>query len=455
MISRFPDEESLAEFRDVATRLVAAVLAERAWGEISTSHAIARSLAKPWSDELPLTKKLGKIFAKAGPEASADELAETLSEAPAFQSLVGKFGARIVRPRAFQTRVPDPPELRWPGLPDQLATVGDLAEWLDVTPTELDWLAGRCRDHEHRPDSWRHYHCRWMPKRRGPDRLIESSKPFLKSIQRKLLDELVGRIPLHDAAHGFRAGRSIRSFAEPHVGRLLVLRMDLADFFPSIRQARVASLFRSAGYSEEIARLLAGLCCHATPEAVLRSGRDVTWESKKRLRLAHLPQGAPTSPALSNAIAFRLDRRLSGLAASANARYTRYADDLAFSGNHDSDLARGSERFARHVAAIALEEGLTCAHRKTRVMRANQRQSVAGVVVNEKPNVNRALFDELKAILHRCERAGVVATAESNGQEPAEFLQRLRGRIAAVSQINENRGRRLRERLDQVEGRLA
>jgi RNA-directed DNA polymerase len=365
------------------------------------------------------------------------------------------FASRIARDRWFRAhgapRVrrwrhhPEPVVMipRWDGLP-LLHTLADVAEWLGNVPFgELEWLAGVSYT-ESEPSSRRcHYHYRWVPRTHGAPRLIASPKPRLKAIQHLLLHQLLDLVPMHESAHGFRKGRSIRSFAEPHVGRPCVLRADLADFFPSIRFGRVAAFFKAAGYPPSVAKLLAGLCCHAAPPRLVREANlpprlAAVWQSP------HLPQGAPTSPALSNAIAYRLDRRLSAFADAAGARYTRYADDLAFSG--DEALQPGARRFLDRVAAIVLDEGFDLNYRKTRVMPACARQRIAGVVVNEKPNTVRSVYDELKAVLHRWETRGYDACAI----DAPYFDARLLGRIAALGQLNAEKGAKLRARFDRL-----
>lgn len=269
----------------------------------------------------------------------------------------------------------------------------------------------------------------------------------MKAIQRRLLEEILDQIPPHDAAHGFRRGRSINSFTSPHVGQQVVIRIDLQDFFASINLARIVALFLTAGYPERVARLLAGLCTNTVPTDVIDGiAAPLGNEGRHRdLERPHLPQGAPTSPALANLSAFRLDCRLGGLAKSAGAVYTRYADDLAFSGGHA--FARSAKRFCVHVAAIAMDEGFRVHHRKTRVMRRAVRQHLAGVVVNEKQNVRRADFDELRAILHNCARSG---PASQNRRSLPDFRAHLMGRIAFVGQLNPDRGERLRELFERI-----
>lgn len=396
-------------------------------------------------------------------EALAQGLPGTLPGQDLFLARLGKWhhrseadlAARIARDRWFRAhgaarvrrwrRQTEPVVMvpRWEGLP-LLHTVADVSGWLGNVPFgELEWLAGVSYN-ETDPSSRRcHYRCRWVPRTHGPPRLIASPKPRLKAIQHHLLHQLLDLVPMHEAAHGFRKGHSIRSFAEPHVGRPCVLRVDLADFFPSIRFGRVAAFFKTAGYPTLVARLLAGLCCHAAPTRLVRDANlpprlAAVWQSP------HLPQGAPTSPALSNAIAYRLDRRLSAFANAAGASYTRYADDLAFSG--DEGLQRGARRFLDRVAAIALDEGFDLNYRKTRVMPACARQRIAGVVVNEKLNTVRSVYDELKAVLHRWETRGY----DDCAIEAQDFDARLLGRIAALAQLNAEKGAKLRARFDRL-----
>ena len=219
---------------------------------------------------------------------------------------------------------------------------GDLAAWLKIDPIQLAWLADEHRfQRRSTSPQLRHYHYNWIPKRSGAYRLLEAPKAGLKSIQRRILHEVIDKVQPHDAAHGFRHGRSILTFAAPHANREVVLRLDLADFFATITEARVRAIFHSLGYPDDVARTLAALCCTPTPVSVLsarpvaRSKEEIAERSTQSQHLAatHLPQGAPTSPGLANLVAFRLDQRLAALAANWQASYTRYADDLAFSGN--------------------------------------------------------------------------------------------------------------------------
>ena len=325
-----------------------------------------------------------------------------------------------------------------------LRTTTELADWLRLSPGELDWFAdvqGRNRRQPGGPLT--HYTHRWVPKRGGRFRLLEVPKARLKAIQRRVLRGIIDHIPPHEAAHGFRPGRSIRTFAEPHANRAAVWRVDLKDFFPSVRASRVHALFRSAGYPVGVARALTGLCTSALPVGVVPPDLDVPTSI---LRVRHLPQGAPTSPALGNLAAFGLDVRLSAWAAACGATYTRYADDLAFSG--DEAFADSGRRFRRIVWQIITEEGFKANAAKGRWMTVGGRQHLAGVVVNRKPNVRRDEYDRLKAILTNCLRLG---PAGQNRDGHPDFRAHLLGRVAHVTALNPDRGNKLRAVADRID----
>jgi RNA-directed DNA polymerase len=275
-------------------------------------------------------------------------------------------------------------------------------------------------------------------------------KARLKAIQRRLLHEILDRIPPHDAVHSYRRGRSIATYIAPHTGRALVLHMDLRDFFPSIRSSRVHALFCHAGYPPAVARALTGLCTNVVPwdierDAPRQEGTTNGWGQRRLFRSPHLPQGAPTSPALANLCAYRLDCRLAGLAKAVGACYTRYADDLAFSGM--GELERCARRFQVHVCRIALEEGLEVHTRKTRFMRQGVRQQIAGIVVNVHSNIRREEYERLKAILYNCVRHG---PQSQNREGRNDFRAYLVGRVAYVRMLNPSRGRRLNGLLERI-----
>jgi len=325
-----------------------------------------------------------------------------------------------------------------------LTTAVALATWLDIEPRELDWLAdcqGRARRAPLGPLHNYHYH--WLVSPRGKTRLLEIPKARLKAIQRRLLHHLLDHIPPHPAAHGYCSGRSVVTFVRPHAAKRIVLHFDLREFFPSIGAARIRAMFETAGYPESVSRLLTGLCTIAVPCEVVQArpavARGKRLDASLLLR-SHLPHGAPTSPALANLCAFRLDCRLASLSQAAGATYTRYADDLLFSG--DEQLERAARRFHVHVCRIALEEGFEINTRKSHFMRQGVRQQAAGIVLNAHPNLAREDFDLLKAVLTNCVRHG---WRSQNRDSYHDFRGHLAGRIAYVEMVNPSRGLRLKE----------
>jgi hypothetical protein len=333
----------------------------------------------------------------------------------------------------------------------ELPTPGRLADWLGLAIRELEWLADRRRGNGRiQTGPLHHYTYRWIPGSSGKLRLLEMPKQRLKAVQRRILREILERIPPHDAAHGFRRGRSVVTFVAPHAGQGMVLRLDLGNFFPAIPASRVHAVFTTAGYPRPVARLLTGLCTNVVPAEVLRElscEQHCTETSRTQdlFRGAHLPQGAPTSPALANLCAYRLDCRLAALAQAVGARYTRYADDLAFSG--DDDLERSARRFQVAVCRIALEEGLAVNTRKTRFMRRGVRQQLAGIVLNAHPNLQRTEYDRFKALLHNCVRHG---PQSQNRTKRLDFRAYLAGRLAYLRMLNPLRAQKLEVLFDQI-----
>ncbi|MBB3260131.1 hypothetical protein F4827_005203 [Paraburkholderia bannensis] len=390
-------------------------------------------------------------FASRWDATQADELTSVLENAPAFVAAFSSEARleiiRIIR-RAPAQR-PPPPQLAHIGLP-HLPTLHDLAEWLELDDSDLSWLATRWRVEPGEASSPLHhysYHAR--EKRDGRHRLIERPKPLMRFAQHRLLHGLLDHVPPHDAAHGFRKGRNIVSFATPHADKPLVIRLDLTDFFTSITQARVHAMFHALGYPLAVSHAMTALSTNRVPLRVLNCEAlkgKFDRAGQERLRARHLPQGASTSPALANLCAFRLDTRLATLTRSLGADYTRYADDLAFSGA--ARLERVADRLPLWVAAIALEEGFTVQPRKTRVMARGIRQQLAGVVVNRHPNLARDRFDTLKALLTNCVRHGPVS---QNRDGRADFRASLAGHVAHAAMLNPARGAKLRAIFDRID----
>ncbi|MGY5885832.1 reverse transcriptase family protein [Modestobacter lacusdianchii] len=349
---------------------------------------------------------------------------------------------------------PRPTELawqRWPvaDLPDQAA----VARLLDVDAGELAWFADLHGLERTVGEPLRHYRWRMVPRPSGV-RLLAAPKPRLKEAQRRLLRHVLTPIPLHDAAHGGVPGRSVRTAVAPHAGSAVVLRMDLTAFFASIPARRVHGLLLGvAGLPEPVAHVVTGLVTTVLPAQVWRrvpvptdaAARDRHHLLGRLLAVPHLPQGAPTSTALANLACARLDRRLTGLAEAFGARYTRYVDDLTFSG--DPGLGRG--RFAELVSGIVADEGFRVNPAKTSVTSDARRQSVLGAVVNTRPALPRHERDALRALLHNCATRGW--TTQLRGRDPATFRDHVLGRVAWAASLDPVSGARLRALADRID----
>jgi RNA-directed DNA polymerase len=357
-------------------------------------------------------------------------------------------------PNVRRWLVPEPAmgRRRWP-VPE-IRSVGELAAFLSVGDDQLAWLAdARGLERTVDDERLRHYRYATLPRPGRPARVIERPKLRLKVIQRRILHEILDWIPAHEASHGFTRGRSVRSHASEHTDRFVVVRLDLQDFFASIAAGRVYGIFRTAGYPESVAHALAAVTTNVVPSALWQTlprptdPRQVDAHHRlgRRLVTPHLPQGAPTSPALANLAAFRLDRRLRGLANSLEVTYTRYADDLTFSGS--VRLLRVANTLRRAVAEIAHEEGFAVNDHKSMLATRAGRQRVCGVVVNERLNVPRPDYDVLKAILHN---SIVHGPASQNREQVPDFRAHLLGRISWVGSLNPPRGEKLRSQFAQI-----
>lgn len=340
----------------------------------------------------------------------------------AFWVISAVFGKTRARRMHRDREAPDAAAWqRWSVPP--LHSTDDLAAALGVTSAHLTWLLDRRRVDPATGVSC-HYHLKRIPKANGRGlRELLAPKPRLKAAQRWILIHVLNAVAMHDAAHGFRRGRSIITNARAHAGKAVVVCADLRDFFPTITYPRVRGLFAAMGYGRSVATALALLCTTRLPHA----GRRV------------LPQGAPTSPALSNMIAHRLDCRLTGLARQLGFTYTRYADDCTFSGE-----PRALGVLLRMVRRIVRAERFFLHTDKLRIHRRGACQQVTGLVVNAQPAVSRTERRRLRAVLHQARATGLEA---QNRTRHADFTEYLRGKIAFISMVNAAHGAPLRQAL--------
>ncbi len=311
----------------------------------------------------------------------------------------------------------------------------DIASWLNVSISQLEWLCDFKRYNPRSPNHLRHYHYSLQKKRNGAYRLIESPKSNLKSIQRKITDDILSHCKMSNSAHGFIKGRNCQTHATLHVNKHYLFIFDIANCFLSIQWKQVYAVFRQLGYNQEVSRYLCALCTHRS-HLNEQLSQSLTVTAKLAVNERHLPQGSPSSPALSNAVLFHLDNRLCGLANRLNLSYSRYADDLAFSGNHH----RNWHFFESLVGSICLEEGFDLNYRKSRLLKPHQKQQITGIVVNEKININRRKYDQIKAILINCQRHGLQS---QNHENHPNFKEYLFGHIQYVKSLNKSKGKKL------------
>lgn len=274
----------------------------------------------------------------------------------------------------------------------ELKSRDDIARLLDITTNQLKF-------HLYVLPSHKRYKIFVVPKKSGESRIIIAPKSPIKIIQEKLKQVLDAVYQPKPAAHGFILGRSVVTNARLHKKRRYVLNIDLKDFFPTIHFGRVRGMFMGNPYyfNAEVATVLAQICCH------------------NRI----LPQGAPTSPVISNMICVRLDAKLQQLARRNNCTYSRYADDITFSTNRSKFpsalgmlLGVGQIGVGDELVSVIEENGFKINPNKTRLQVREVRQEVTGLTVNRYPNVQRRYIKQVRAILHAWSKYGLESTAQ-------------------------------------------
>jgi RNA-directed DNA polymerase len=242
-------------------------------------------------------------------------------------------------------------------------SVAALAERLEVRLIELTSFEPR-------------YHRMRIAKRSGGIRELSVPSDGTKRLQRMLLSRVLAGLRAHPAACAYERGKSIAQNAAPHVGRAVVIKLDIVDFFPATKADRLQKYFQRIGYSRKAARLLTRLATHEDG----------------------LPQGAPTSPRLSNLVNYGIDVRLANLAGRCGGVYTRYADDITISLSQDDP--RRVRGLVQRVRRILRAYGYELHQKKLKILRPHHRQLVTGLVVNERLNLPRSKRRELRAALH-------------------------------------------------------
>jgi RNA-directed DNA polymerase len=318
-----------------------------------------------------------------------------------------------------------------------LSTPTQVATAMKMTIPKLRWLA-----YHRKVVSRSHYYTFEIARRNGKPRTLQAPHRTLACAQGWILDEILCHLPTHDAAHGFIRERSVVTNARPHLGAHTVINMDLTDYFPSITFPRVSGLFRSMGYSPAVATIFALLCTESPRQEFVFEGIRYFGEIGPRA----LPQGACTSPAISNLISRSLDCRLQGLAEKLGWVYTRYADDVTWSSNEEPNPSVGY--VMARIRHIAEDEGFAINHEKTRVLRRNQRQSVTGIAVNDRLSVPRSTVRRIRAILHNAQFTGLAA---QNRDNHPHFEHWLLGMIGWIHMVQPETGDKLRAHFDQLQ----
>lgn len=250
-----------------------------------------------------------------------------------------------------------------------------------------------------------HYQEFWMRKRSGGYRMISAPDKDLQAIQSTIYSRILSSVTIvHPAAVGFRCGRSVVDNAAPHLGKRYVLKMDIHDFFGSIRSPRVRQTFKKIGYPENVSKVLGALCCLHR----------------------HLPQGAPTSPALSNIVGYEMDRKLAALAAEYGVTYTRYADDLTFSGD-----VFPKEQIIPQVKRIIRDEKFEPNHKKTHFMNQSSRKIITGVSVASgvKLTIPKSRKREIRKNVYFILTKGLAEHQRRIGSHDPAYLKRLIGML--------------------------
>lgn len=315
-------------------------------------------------------------------------------------------------------------------------TAEEIATAMGITVGKLRFLA-----FNRKTSTVSHYIRFKIPKKTGGERLISAPMPNLKQAQYWILEHILNQLPVHESAHGFRANHSIVTNAKPHVGADVVINFDLKDFFPSISYKRVKGLFQSFGYSETAATIFALICTAAEVEEVELDGKTYYVALDNR----HLPQGSPASPAITNLLCRRLDRRLQTMAENIGFTYSRYADDLTFSASGES--TRNLCNLIKRAEPIITHEGLNINHEKTRILRKSRQQEVTGIVVNEKLNVSQKELKKFRATLYQIETEGLEGKHWGNS---SDLLAAITGFANFVAMVNPAKGEEFLQQVQRI-----
>ncbi len=310
------------------------------------------------------------------------------------------------------------------------------AEKLGITLGKLRFLA-----YNKELSTVSHYKKFYMKKKSGGKRLISAPMPELKAVQSWLLHNVLYCVETKDEAHGFIPNKSILTNAKNHVNKEILINIDLKDFFPTVTYIRVRGLFNKLGYSKRLSSILGLLCTEPETKEIALDGKTYHLATGER----QLPQGAPTSPMLTNILCRKMDARLNGLSKKYGFVYSRYADDMSFS--CDSDNEANITKLLGNVRKVIKDEGFKIHPDKLQIMRKANRKEVTGIVVNEKPNINKRELKKFRALLYQIEQTGLEGK-HWNGS--TNILASIQGYASYIFMVNPEKGRSILDRVKAI-----
>lgn len=326
-------------------------------------------------------------------------------------------------------------KLKKNGLP-VYSSVKDLAKAMGISVNELRFLAFSRKN-----SKISHYKRFKVAKKTGGFRLISAPMPRLKKTQHFILENILNKVTVHEKAHGCVLQKSIVSNAQFHVNKAVVINQDLQNFFPSVTYKRIKGVYKSLGYSEQLAVVFALLCSEPKVLDISLLGENYYAQRGERF----LPQGSPCSPAITNILCKKLDFRLDGLAEKYGFTYSRYVDDITFSGN--AEQLPKITAILKYSKKIIKEENFKLHPDKLRVMKRNQRQEVTGIVVNEKVNINKKSLKRFRALLFQIENEGLEGKTWNGG---ANVLAEIDGFANYIYQVDQVKGEVYKERVKKI-----
>lgn len=269
-----------------------------------------------------------------------------------------------------------------------------------------------------------YYHKAFIRKKSGGYRELYIPAVNIRLIQKWILKNILYKIPISSYANGFCKNRSILTNAQKHLNQECVINIDIKDFFTSISQQQIYRIFYYYGYTHQVSYILSRFCTVN----------------------GYLPQGGVTSPYLSNIVCLRLDKRLGKLADKYSAVYTRYADDITFSGN------KGIRNMISVVEKIIQEENFEINHSKTRIQYSFQRQEITGLIVNSgKVHVSKKYIKKMKKEIYYCKKFGPSSHLQHENINKLNYKEHMYGKAYFISMVDRDLGRKILTELDEID----